>query len=539
MKDKAEMEKYMQPIQENTKKTAKNVDIERLHKPADKHYSKAFLKIYENAEQRNSPLKARKTDPKEKNKIAKEVTERLSTYQDVKTNEMKVLHQRREKELANEHQQFKPCKGSEKIAKSLFKKEREYSSPVHDRLFNKIKAKKEEIEAVVSSATLKNSRTAASQSNIKYTTDLSNSISINKRLGVEHLLPQKDYNRAAAQRKLEEDKKARAEFEEMVKERKRDTAMNKSKLSTTSKMSKSTVPLSSSKTIAKASAKGNKANVNTVSKPLPTSNKYLYKRLCTEIDEHVKDLQNEDYNAQMLSKDHIRVILVKTGFIGNDIQNMNEIKHDESQLEQIWNTLKGDDKGFITPKELKTICGVIQGVHAPTTKDARFEDKSIKTKFARSTANRNKFVRDKIKEKQIEKTKPTETYQPEINKNSIMIESRKSGGHQIPRYEILLEMGRMYNLDREQKQLAMLQSEDAIYSNDGDLSEDIRQFAEEKAYEQQKFRDAIKELKNNNFSPQDIEYVEDYQIQKLENLSINHEAPDNEEYDEKERSNNE
>jgi hypothetical protein len=250
-------------------------------------------------------------------------------------------------------------------------------------------------------------------------------------------------------------------------------------------------------------------------------------------------MQNEDYNAQMLSKDHIRVILVKIGFIGNDIQNMNEIKHDESQLEQIWEVLKGDEKGFVTPKELRIICGVIQGVHAPTAKDARFDDKAFKTKFARSTANRNKFVRDKIKEKQVDKIKPTETYMPKINRNSALIESRKSGGHQIPRYEILLEMGRMYNLDREQKQLAMLQSEEIVYSNDGDLSEDIRQFAVEKAIEQQKFKDAIKELKHNNFSPQNIEYVEDYQIQKLENFSITAETPNNEEYDDKGRSNNE
>lgn len=279
MKDKTEMEKYLQPIQENAKRTAKKVDINRLHKPVDKHYSKAFLKIYQNVEEKNLPLKSKLSDPKEKNKIAKEVTERLSTYQDVKINEMKDLHKRREKELANEHPQFKPCKGSEKIAKSLFKKEHENSAPVHDRLFSKIKAKKEEIEAVVASATLKDSRVTASQSNIKYTTDLSNSISINKRLGIEHLLPQKDYNRAAAQRKLEEDKKARAEFESMVKERNRDTTMNKSKLSTASKMSKSTAPLCSSKTSNKAFEKGNKAVGSVVSKPLTSSNKYLYRRL--------------------------------------------------------------------------------------------------------------------------------------------------------------------------------------------------------------------------------------------------------------------
>jgi hypothetical protein len=100
---------------------------------------------------------------------------------------------------------------------------------------------------------------------------------------------------------------------------------------------------------------------------------------------------------------------------------------------------------------------------------------------------------------------------PKINKNSHLIESRKSAGHQIPRYEILLEMGRMYSLDREQKQLAMFHSEEAIYANDEDLSEDMRQFAAEKADEQKQFRDVVMELKNSNFSPQNIEYVEEYQ----------------------------
>ena len=132
-------------------------------------------------------------------------------------------------------------------------------------------------------------------------------------------------------------------------------------------------------------------------------------------------------------------------------------------------------------------------------------------------------MRDKIKEKQVDKIKPTETFMPQINKKSSLMEYRKTGGHQIPRYEILLEMGRMYNLDREQKQLAMLHAEDVVYSNDGDLSEDIRQFAIEKENEQKQFRDAIKELKNNNFNAQDVEYMEDYQ------------TPNNEEYEVKEQ----
>ena len=121
------MDKFLEPLQENVKRTAKKADIDRLHKPVEHTTRKQFLKVYENQAERNAPLKPKLTDPKKKNKIAKEVTERLSTYQDLRTNEMKDLHKQREKELAKIHQQFKPCKGSEKIAKSLLNKEKEYS----------------------------------------------------------------------------------------------------------------------------------------------------------------------------------------------------------------------------------------------------------------------------------------------------------------------------------------------------------------------------------------------------------------------------
>lgn len=53
------------------------------------------------------------------------------------------------------------------------------------------------------------------------------------------------------------------------------------------------------------------------------------------------------------------------------------------------------------------------------------EQNSLTKKFARLAANRNKFVRDRIKDKQIEKIKPTETFMPTINKKSAMIVQRK------------------------------------------------------------------------------------------------------------------
>ena len=51
---------------------------------------------------------------------------------------------------------------------------------------------------------------------------------------------------------------------------------------------------------------------------------------------------------------------------------MNEIKHDEFQLEQIWRLLKGDNTETVSPKQLKTICGVIQGVHSSGKKFTQF-----------------------------------------------------------------------------------------------------------------------------------------------------------------------
>jgi hypothetical protein len=156
---------------------------------------------------------------------------------------------------------------------------------------------------------------------------------------------------------------------------------------------------------------------------------------------------------EILSKDNIRVILVKTGFIGNDIDNMAEIQNDEAMLDEIWAILKGNDTGKVSPYNLQTLCGIMEGFICPVyqkdydneqyedviqeegvgifNKNGQFVLKSkseqsfLVKKFARLAANRNKFVRDRIKEKQIEKNKPTETFMPTINKKSALIVQRK------------------------------------------------------------------------------------------------------------------
>lgn len=91
-----------------------------------------------------------------------------------------------------------------------------------------------------------NDRKLGSVSNprVKYTTDLSNWIEINKRLGIDDLLPHKDAIKASAVKKLEEEKLARKEFEEMIKEHKRQKIYentNKSKLRTKPNANKSEI----------------------------------------------------------------------------------------------------------------------------------------------------------------------------------------------------------------------------------------------------------------------------------------------------------
>lgn len=52
---------------------------------------------------------------------------------------MKNLQDKYQQMRKKEFEQFKPCKGSQKIAKSLFKNEKEYSKPAHERLHNKVR----------------------------------------------------------------------------------------------------------------------------------------------------------------------------------------------------------------------------------------------------------------------------------------------------------------------------------------------------------------------------------------------------------------
>lgn len=496
------------------------------------------------------------------------MTNRLQSYQQDKVNEMRQLHKNKEERLAQEYQPFKPCKGSQKIVKTLLEKEKEYGPNVHERLYNKKHSANKDIESIIAKANARESKMTASEApKIKYTTDLSNTIEIHKRLGVEHLLPQKDYNKAAAVKKMEEERKARREFEEMVKQHNREVrnnTINKSK--TTNKGTTLNKSVMSSRT-GKSTLKANKTIAPTKAKPAQSnqSNKYLYKKLCTEFDQHITEIREEEPETEVMNKDHMRVVLVKSGFIGNDINNITEIQNDENMLEEIWRILKGPENGKVLPQNLKTFCGIIQGLIEPVGRKDFTDDSSlshpstaqeesdhnlfgtfnkngtfalknkkeknkISKRFARLAANRNKFIRDKIKEKQMEKIKPTETFVPTINRNSAMIEQRKleSQPHRAPRYEVLLEMGRIYNLEREQKQQAYENEGDAFMTPDGELIEEMVEIQNSNAEQQEALKKAIKDIKEGKYKQDEKEYVQEPQQthheEREQNEYIDHEG---------------
>lgn len=77
-----------------------------------------------------------------------------------------------------------------------------------------------------------------------------------------------------------------------------------------------------------------------------------------------------------MSKDHTRVVLVKTGFIGNNIMSIEEIQNDEAMLNDIWVLLKGPENGKVSAHNLKAFCGIIQNLICPVQKKNVTDDSS-------------------------------------------------------------------------------------------------------------------------------------------------------------------
>lgn len=221
-----------EPIDPN--RNRKGADFERLYKSNDKTNIDVILAKHDKKWAIKDDIAKDKITPNKLTVNHQEVTNRMMSYTGEKLNEIQKLRDKYQQESDKTHPQFKPWKGSEKIVKTLFNKEKEYTVPAHERLHNKNKNKTTKVFNDVIHKTEITDRKLGSVNNpnVKYTTDLSNCIEINKRLGIDDLLPQKDVIKAAAVKKLEEEKKARQEFEEMVKEhnkQKRLDTNNKSK----------------------------------------------------------------------------------------------------------------------------------------------------------------------------------------------------------------------------------------------------------------------------------------------------------------------
>jgi len=114
--------------------------------------------------------------------------------------------------------------------------------------------------------------------------------------------------------------------------------------------------------------------------------------------------------------------------------------------------------------------------------------------FYRLSQNRSAFLRDQIREKQLEKIKPTETFTPQINKNSERIERMKMNTQErrIPRYEVLFEKGKMYKVNREQKALMAMEGQELLEDQEYYNLEEIDQ---SNARQQQELREAIRDIK--------------------------------------------
>lgn len=240
--DKRVKEDLLIPEPVDPNKNRKGADFERLYKSNDKTDIDVILAKHDRIMTTNTDLTKDKFTPNKLNTNYQEVTNRMMSYTEDKISEMQKLRDKYKQELDKTHQQFKPCKGSEKIVKTLFNKEKEYTIPAHERLHNKNKSKTTKVFNNVIQKTEITDRKLGSVEDpkVKYTTELSNCIEINKRLGIDDLLPQKDVIKAAAVKKLEAEKKARQEFEEMIREhnkQNRNKRANKSKIS--SKVNKS------------------------------------------------------------------------------------------------------------------------------------------------------------------------------------------------------------------------------------------------------------------------------------------------------------
>jgi len=92
-----------------------------------------------------------------------------------------------------------------------------------------------------------------------------------------------------------------------------------------------------------------------------------------------------------------------------------------------------------------------------------------------------------------------------------MEQERLKGQGKVPRYEILLEMGRIYNQEREIRQGSYIQNEGEIFDEDIELDDESAQIIQEETEQQKQLKQAIEEIKAGNYVSEDVKYIEEYQ----------------------------
>ena len=314
---------------------------------------------------------------------------------------------------------------------------------------------------------------------IKYTTDLSTSMSVSKRLGIDHLLDPNSYKKPVSTKAYISHDSSKLDFKPKTVEK--HTPKQNESTFFKSHITSSSINRKIRNKSPKLGSKSEKQRPQSVqvTKPNKKSKLYLYKRLSTEVDNIVDEIKADSgEESKILIKDHLRVVLVKTGFIGNNIGDIKEIEQDEQMLDKIWGILRGPENTSIKPNNVKIFTGTILGLKEPIAKkntpdnnnpslfssrlenmpvekigflnengDFRLRNEHEKRKlmkaFNRLSQNRQVFLHEQIKEKQLKKIKPSETFMPKINHKSELIEKKRMNGHKIPRYQVLLDKGKL------------------------------------------------------------------------------------------------
>ena len=272
----------------------------------------------------------------------------------------------------------------------MLKGEKKYAKPAYERLHSQKKKPNGNNHFNLKSLiiALQNEKYEEQPNeNIKYTTELSNSMSVSKRLGIDHLLTPSNFRKPVPSKATVNNDNSKLEF-------KKPTEKNSSKQQSDSNLYKSHISSTKNRMNRERSPnlalKVDKQRPQSMqTKPNKKSKMYLYKRLSTEIDSITSEIKTDcEDELKILTKDHLRIVLVKTGFIGNNISDIREIEQDETMLDKIWTILRGPQNSTVKPSNVKILAGIILGLKEPVIKKNVIESNSqslLSSKFDNSS----------------------------------------------------------------------------------------------------------------------------------------------------------